>query len=87
MRCTELPRGTGWSGADSESDGATLAQLQLNLEPGFQVLAIRRGGSYVHRPRGQVTLMAGDELCPDADCTPTSVTQIRVTTPSVASNM
>jgi len=48
--------------ADSESDGATLAQLQLNLEPGFQVLAIRRGGSYVHRPRGQVTLMAGDEL-------------------------
>ena len=26
------------------------------------MLAIRRGGSYVHRPRGQVTLMAGDEL-------------------------
>lgn len=48
--------------AASEADGATLAQLQLNLEPGFQVLAIRRGGSYVHRPRGQVTLMAGDEL-------------------------
>jgi uncharacterized protein with PhoU and TrkA domain len=49
-------------GAGSEADGATLAQLQLNLEPGFQVLAIRRGGGYVHRPRGQVVLMAGDEI-------------------------
>jgi uncharacterized protein with PhoU and TrkA domain len=48
--------------AGSEADGATLAQLQLNLEPGFQVLAIRRGGGYVHRPRGQVALMAGDEI-------------------------
>jgi uncharacterized protein with PhoU and TrkA domain len=46
----------------SEADGATLALLQLNLEPGFQVLAIRRGGGYVHRPRGQVALMAGDEI-------------------------
>jgi uncharacterized protein with PhoU and TrkA domain len=48
--------------AGSEADGATLASLQLNLEPGFQVLAIRRGGSYVHRPRGQVTLLADDEI-------------------------
>ena len=31
-------------GADSEADGRTLAELQLNIEPGFTVLAIRRGG-------------------------------------------
>jgi uncharacterized protein with PhoU and TrkA domain len=46
----------------SEADGATLSELQLNLEPGFHVLAVRRGGGYVYRPRGQVSLMAGDEV-------------------------
>ena len=28
-------------GADSEADDRTLAELQLNIEPGFTVLAIR----------------------------------------------
>lgn len=48
--------------AGSEADGATLADLQLNLEPGFHVLAIRRGGGYVYRPRGSVRLYADDEI-------------------------
>ena len=30
--------------------------------PGFHVLAIRRGGRYLYRPRGQVQLEPGDEL-------------------------
>ena len=46
----------------SEADGASLADLQLQIEPGFTVLAIRRGGSYVYRPRGQAVLVAGDEV-------------------------
>ncbi|MBV6508294.1 MAG: hypothetical protein JJLCMIEE_01354 [Acidimicrobiales bacterium] len=46
----------------SDANGATLAELQLNIEPGFHVLAIRRGGSYVYRPRGYVELLAGDQL-------------------------
>ncbi len=40
----------------------SLAELHLNIEPGFQVLAIRRAGSYVYRPRGNVRLRVGDEL-------------------------
>src|SRR5262249_43810261 len=36
--------------------------LQLDVDPGFHVLAIRRGGRYVYRPRGHVTLAQGDEL-------------------------
>ena len=48
--------------AGSEMDGATLAQLQLAIEPGFTVMAIRRGGGYLYRPRGHVRLAAGDEL-------------------------
>jgi uncharacterized protein with PhoU and TrkA domain len=46
----------------SEVDGHTLAELALNIEPGFNVLAIRRAGGYVYRPRGNVRLRAGDEL-------------------------
>ena len=46
----------------STVDGSTLKDLQLNIEPGFTVLAIRRGGGYVYRPRGSVRLAAGDEL-------------------------
>ena len=46
----------------STVDGSTLKALQLNIEPGFTVLAIRRGGGYVYRPRGPVRLAAGDEL-------------------------
>ncbi|NIS34223.1 MAG: hypothetical protein GWN07_26760 [Actinobacteria bacterium] len=49
-------------GVGSEADGALLSDLQLNIEPGFTVLAIRRGGQYVYRPRGRVRLLADDEL-------------------------
>ncbi len=41
--------------AGSPADGATLPELQLDIEPGFHVLAVRRGGRYVYRPRGHVT--------------------------------
>jgi len=48
--------------AGSAAAGAVLADLQLDIEPGFHVLAIQRGGRYVYRPRGHVRLDAGDEL-------------------------
>lgn len=46
----------------SEADGALLSELGLNIEPGFTVLAIRRGGQYLYRPRGRARLLVGDEL-------------------------
>ncbi|MDH5236911.1 MAG: potassium channel protein [Acidimicrobiia bacterium] len=46
----------------STCDGVTLSDLRLGIEPGFGVLAIRRGGAYLYRPRGHVRLHAGDEL-------------------------
>jgi uncharacterized protein with PhoU and TrkA domain len=46
----------------SALDGRTLAEVKLDMEPGFTVLAIRRGGRYLYRPRGFVRLDAGDEL-------------------------
>ncbi len=49
-------------GAGSAVEGATLAELRLNIEPGFTVLAIRRGGQYRYRPRGGVRLVSGDAL-------------------------
>jgi uncharacterized protein with PhoU and TrkA domain len=49
-------------GANSRADGVTLSQLRLDIEPGFHVLAIRRGGRYLYRPGGDVGLLAGDEL-------------------------
>jgi uncharacterized protein with PhoU and TrkA domain len=49
-------------GAGSTADGATLGELQLNTDPGFHVLAVRRGGRYVYRPRGGVRLGAGDDI-------------------------
>jgi uncharacterized protein with PhoU and TrkA domain len=49
-------------GSGSEADGATLKELRLDLEPGFHVMAIRRGGRYVYRPGGRHRLQAGDEL-------------------------
>ncbi len=48
--------------AGSEADGALLSELRLNIEPGFTVLAIRRGGRYLYRPRGRARLLSGDEL-------------------------
>jgi len=46
----------------STADGSTLAELRLNIEPGFTVLAIRRGGQYRYRPRGEVRLLRDDDL-------------------------
>ena len=43
-------------------DGQTLAEANLELETGFYLLAVRRGGRYLYRPRGRVRLEAGDEL-------------------------
>jgi len=48
--------------ADSAVADATLKDLQLNIEPGFTVLAVRRGGGYLYRPRGRVRLVADDEV-------------------------
>ena len=46
----------------SAADGATLRQLRLETETGFYLLAIRRGGRYLYRPRPAVALQAGDDL-------------------------
>jgi uncharacterized protein with PhoU and TrkA domain len=46
----------------SEGAGASLSQLQLDIEPGFHVLAVQRGGRYIYRPRGHVVLQPGDEV-------------------------
>ena len=43
-------------------DGRTLAAANLELETGYYLLAIRRAGRYLYRPRGPVEMQAGDEL-------------------------
>ena len=43
-------------------DGRTLAEAELELETGYYLLAIRRAGRYLYRPRKNVKLEAGDEL-------------------------
>lgn len=48
--------------AGSALDGVSLAQARLEVETGFYLLAILRGGRYIYRPRGHVVLCAGDEL-------------------------
>ncbi len=48
--------------AGSTADGQAIGELQLDIEPGFHVLAILRGGRYLYRPRGAVVLESGDEL-------------------------
>ncbi len=52
-----LPVGTG-----SPVEGRSLRELHLDIDPGFHVMAVRRGGRYVYRPRGTEVLRAGDEL-------------------------
>jgi uncharacterized protein with PhoU and TrkA domain len=47
---------------DSTAAGTTLAELQLNTDPGFHVLAVQRGGRYLYRPRGSVRLDTGDDV-------------------------
>src|SRR4051812_362583 len=49
-------------GEASRVDGSSLAELHLDIDPGFHVLAVRRGGRYAYRPRGAHRLRAGDEL-------------------------
>ncbi|MCB0994858.1 MAG: hypothetical protein KDB21_07190 [Acidimicrobiales bacterium] len=46
----------------SPADGSSLADLELNIEPGFHVLAIRRSGTYLYRPRGTTVLRADDAI-------------------------
>ena len=46
----------------SPADGQSLRKLALETETGFYLLAIRRGGRYVYRPRLDVVLRADDEL-------------------------
>jgi uncharacterized protein with PhoU and TrkA domain len=43
-------------------DGAAVGGTQLGDDTGFHLLAIRRGGRYLYRPRGRITLQAGDEV-------------------------
>ncbi len=46
----------------SALDGRTLRRAELELETGYYLLAIRRAGRYLYRPRGAVELRADDEL-------------------------
>ena len=46
----------------SITESKTLSELRLNIEPGFTILAIRRGGGYLYRPRGTARLSVGDEI-------------------------
>jgi uncharacterized protein with PhoU and TrkA domain len=48
--------------AGSQADGHSLKELQIETETGFYLLAIRRGGRYLYRPRRNVVLQSGDEL-------------------------
>ncbi|GDX30252.1 potassium channel protein [Actinomycetes bacterium] len=47
---------------ESELAGTTIAAEQLEMETGFYLLAIRRSGRYLYRPRGQILICADDEL-------------------------
>ena len=44
----------------AEVAGQPLGELDLPIEPGFNVLAIERDGRYLYRPRRHVELRAGD---------------------------
>ena len=46
----------------SEVESSSLAELKLDVAPGFIVLAIERSGTYRHRPRGSDHLRVGDEV-------------------------
>jgi uncharacterized protein with PhoU and TrkA domain len=49
-------------GEGSAAAGRSLGELRLETETGFYLLAIRRGGRYLYRPRRDVVLLPGDEL-------------------------
>jgi len=42
--------------------GRRLDDLEIEIEPGFHLLALLRGGRYLYRPHGSTTLMVGDVL-------------------------
>jgi len=46
----------------SPADGQSLQSLCMETETGFYLLAIRREGRYLYRPRAAVVLQAGDQL-------------------------
>ena len=48
--------------AGSALDGAVLSTSQLGDDTGFHLLALRRAGRYVYRPRAGVRIEAGDDL-------------------------
>lgn len=49
-------------GRGCAADGEALSALELNIEPGYTVLAIRRGERYIYRPGGATVLVANDEI-------------------------
>ncbi len=49
-------------GVESSLAGRTLAEVQLPIEPGFNVLAIEHEGRYTYRPRSSVMLRVGDHV-------------------------
>ena len=48
--------------AGAPAEGKSLGSLRLETETGFYLLAVRRGGRYLYRPRKEVVLQEGDEL-------------------------
>ena len=46
----------------SAAQGASIGSLNLETETGFYLLAVRRGGRYLYRPRRDVVLLADDQL-------------------------
>jgi len=48
--------------AGSALDGAVVGGTQVGEDTGFHLLAIKRGGRYLYRPRGRIRLEAGDEV-------------------------
>jgi uncharacterized protein with PhoU and TrkA domain len=48
--------------AGSTAEGSTIAELQLDIEPGFHVLAVVRDERHIYRPRGYLAFVEGDEL-------------------------
>ena len=49
-------------GDGSAAAGRSLRALSLRTETGMDVLAIQRGGRWIHRPRGGTTLQPGDRI-------------------------
>lgn len=49
-------------GERAEVAGKSLAEIQLPIEPGFNVLAIERDGRFAYRPRGTARLDVGDQI-------------------------